>query len=163
MDNSAEARIRELANICAEMNFRLERVEAALGVDAEPAKPRSNVPSSAKAAMTATPIPRIDAGPPRTAQPKRGAGEAFNWLGFTGVGCFILAAVYLIRLSIETAWLTPERQVLLSAVFGILLIACGELNVVRDRRYGSLLAGAGAVILHLTVYGAYFVHSLLAA
>lgn len=87
--------------------------------------------------------------------------EAGQWLGYAGVSCLVLACIFLIRLSIDSGWLTPERQLIISSFFGMSLIFLPFTNLLKDREYISQLPAAGISILHLTVYGAVFYHQLI--
>lgn len=77
-----------------------------------------------------------------------------NWLGVIAIICFVVAAAFIIKLSIASGWLTPERQLGLSALFGIGLIIAGFILLKSDRSYASLLPGAGIIILYLTTFAA---------
>lgn len=82
-------------------------------------------------------------------------------LGWTGATALVLAAAYIIRLAIQSGWLTPERQVALAVITGIILIAIGLLFRNIDRRYASLLPAGGVVILFLSVYGAHLYYPII--
>ncbi len=73
-------------------------------------------------------------------------------LGIIGMLCFVLAASFLIKLAIDSGWLTPLRQLGLAALFGITLILVGLRFRERDVAYLSLLPGTGIVILQMTAY-----------
>ena len=45
-----------------------------------------------------------------------------NWLGFIAVICFVLAGGFIIKLSIDSGWLSCEKRIGLSTLFGIGLI-----------------------------------------
>lgn len=88
------------------------------------------------------------------------------WLGYIAVLCFILAAIFIIKLSVETGWLTPERQIGIAFLFGVGLIGCGLKVLPLDREYASLLPAAGIIVLYLTTFAAhrlYFLWSFQAA
>ena len=84
-----------------------------------------------------------------------------NWLGVVGVICFVLAAAFIIKLSIESGWLTPERQIGLAVLFGLALIGGGFALMRSDSEYASLLPGAGIIVLYLTVFAAHRLYSLI--
>lgn len=84
-----------------------------------------------------------------------------NWLGIVAIICFILAAGFIIKLSIDSGWLTPERQVGLAALLGLFLIGSGFTLLNTDRKYVSLLPGAGVAVLYLTCFAAHQYHSLI--
>ena len=84
-----------------------------------------------------------------------------NWLGIIAIICFVLAAGFIIKLSIESGWLTQERQVGLAALLGLGLIGAGLLISRTDREYASYLPGAGIIILFLTVFAAHRYYALI--
>ena len=75
----------------------------------------------------------------------------------------MLAAVYLIRLAIDSGWLTPERQVGISALSGLVLIALGLWLRKLNQTYAIVLPAAGTVILFLSTYGAHLYYGLIGA
>ena len=84
-----------------------------------------------------------------------------NWLGAIAVICFILAAGFIVKLAIDSGWLTPARQLALAFVFGGSLIGAGFWLEDRDQEYASLLPAAGISILFLTVFAAHRFHNLI--
>jgi uncharacterized membrane protein len=72
-----------------------------------------------------------------------------------------LAAAYLVRLAITAGWLTPVRQVMLTAVLGLTLIGLGFSVRRSNPRYAGLLPGCGVVVLFLADYGAHLYHKLI--
>jgi|CXWL01.1.fsa_nt_gi uncharacterized membrane protein len=78
---------------------------------------------------------------------------AGNALGIIAVVCFILAASFLIKLAVDSGWLTPARQLGLAAMLGTALIAAGLGSSRREAEYSGLLPAAGIVILYLAAYG----------
>jgi uncharacterized membrane protein len=75
-------------------------------------------------------------------------------LGLIGVICFVFAAVYIIKLAIDSGWLTPARQIVLAATLGFSLIGLAFRFKKHDKEYFSYLPAAGIIILYLTVFGA---------
>lgn len=84
-----------------------------------------------------------------------------NWLGIIAVICFILAAGFIIKLSIESGWLTPERQVCLAILFGLSLVGTGFALLKSDHEYASLLPASGVIVLYITAFAAYQYYSLV--
>jgi uncharacterized membrane protein len=82
-------------------------------------------------------------------------------LGWSGAAALVMAAVYLIRLALDSGWLTPERQVGLAVVGGLVLIATGLVLRHADRQYASLLPAGGVVTLFLALYSAHMFYGLL--
>ena len=87
--------------------------------------------------------------------------SATTVLGFGGVAALVLAAAYLIRLAIDTGWLTPTRQIAAAGIFGLALIVSGIALDKRIGRYAALLPAGGVAVLYLTVYGAHVIHRLI--
>ena len=87
--------------------------------------------------------------------------EPGNWLGIIAIICFVLAAGFIIKLSIESGWLTPERQIGIAAMLGFSLIGAGFALLRSDRSYASLLPGAGIIVLYLTAFAAHSYYELI--
>lgn len=139
------------------LNDRLRKVETHLGLrnDAAPAQP-------ATPAQSAAPRPAEGAGPAPAAAPRPDyARRPGNWLGIAAVICFVIAAGFIVQLTIESGWLTPIRQIGLAVVLGLALIGAGFGLRSADREYASLLPAAGVVVLYLSVLAAYGLYHLL--
>lgn len=109
---------------------------------------------SSKAAIPSKEYRKIESSPPL---------DSSGILGVIGIIFVILAGVFFIKITIDSGWLTPMRQVTVAAGAGFAFFLIPQLFPKAEREYGSLLAGAGATILHLTWFGAYFYHSILGA
>lgn len=84
-----------------------------------------------------------------------------NWLGIVASVCFILAAAFIIKLSIVSGWLTHEKQLGLATLLGLALFTAGILISSADKIYASFLPAAGATILYLTCFAAYQYYQLI--
>ncbi len=84
-----------------------------------------------------------------------------NWLALAAVICFVLAAGFIIKLSIESGWLTPARQIGLAALLGFSLIGTGLTLMRQDREYASFLPGAGVIVLYLAAFAAHRYYNLI--
>jgi len=84
-------------------------------------------------------------------------------LGWAGATALVAAAAYLIRLAIDSGWLTPIRQIALAELGGLLLIVSGLVLRRSDREYASLLPAGGIVILFLATYAAHVYFGLIDA
>ncbi len=98
------------------------------------------------AATTAAP----PVGPPilesvRAGWEQRLGARAFLWVGAITLA---LAAIFLVRYSIEEGYLSPEVRVILTALFGFALIAGAERIRPRDDRVSQALAAAGVAALY---------------
>jgi uncharacterized membrane protein len=78
-----------------------------------------------------------------------------------GIGFLLLAAVFFLKLTIDSGWLTPERQVALAALLGLACLLLPHFVSRLADDYGALLSGTGAAVLHVTWLGAYELHHLL--
>lgn len=143
---------------------RLRRIESALGL-------RDEAPAMAPSAPAVNPIPTATSSPMPTpthakkesAPPlsKTVGGSTGLLLGAVAGLCLILAAVLMIKLAIDSGWLTPVRQVWVTTLFGGLCIATAFVRSLSDPRYASILPGIGVAVLNIAVYGAAFVHRLV--
>jgi uncharacterized membrane protein len=84
-------------------------------------------------------------------------------LGWTGATAIVLAMAYLVRLALDTGWLTPERQLALAVLTALALIGAGLWLRHADRVYASLLPAGGLVILFLAIYGAHLYYHFIEA
>lgn len=84
-----------------------------------------------------------------------------NWLGFVASVCFVLAAGFIVKLSIDSGWLTHEKQLFVATLFGMALFAAGIIISNADRVYASFLPAAGAAILYMTCFAAYEYYLLI--
>jgi uncharacterized membrane protein len=131
--------------------------EAAL--EAEPPKP---MPSSA----TTSPAPEHTPEERETLGAlfeRLVAGKLLIWLG--GIA-LVVAAVYLIRYSIELGLVTPQLRMTAAALFGLALLGAGEAarwKMADDPRIAQALVGAGIAVLYATAYGTHILYGLMNA
>ena len=148
--------LSELENRMAAIEARFARLETLLAkptVQAPPAaRPQPPVAASASRASVRTPPP---------AQQRTESQIIGNILGWGGAIALLLAASYLIRLAIDSGWLTPLRQVACAAIFGLMLIGSGFALRRNDREYAGLLPAAGIAVLFVTIYGGHLYHHLI--
>jgi uncharacterized membrane protein len=90
-------------------------------------------------------------------------GRLLVWIG--GIALAV-AGLLLVRYSIELGLATPRVRMIMAAVFGILLLAAGELARSRpgsqlDPRVAQALVGAGILVLYATPYGALVLYQLI--
>ena len=157
----------------AQVEARLEQMERLLpGV---PTTPRADPAVAAVAVETDTHEPKWVSRPPADAltsdrKPRDPAyAEArinsslsvTQILGWTGATALVLAVAYLIRLALDSGWLTPERQLGLAVLSGFALIGAGLKLRAVDRQYASLLPAGGLVILFLSIYGAHLYYHFI--
>lgn len=144
MDERTEQRFKILEE-------RLTQLERMIGVRA---------PIAAPSAQT-QPMPQAAAAPTqRQAEPSSETSSS-RALGTVSAICFVLAGSYIIKLAIDSGWLTPLRQLLLAILFGITLIGAGFALREKDRKYASYLPGAGIAILFACAITSHTVFQLL--
>jgi uncharacterized membrane protein len=87
--------------------------------------------------------------------------SSINWLAILASICFIAAAGFIIQVSIESNFFTPNLQVVLSGVLGITLIGIGLLMMRFDIKYSAYLPASGIVVLFLTALAANVYYPIL--
>lgn len=95
--------------------------------------------------------------PTQSLEQRLGA-RAFVWLG--GI-TLALAAIFLVRYSIEQGYLSPTVRVVLAAVFGLGLIVGGDRLRGRDDRVAQALTAAGAAALYGALFSAVALYGLV--
>jgi uncharacterized membrane protein len=114
---------------------------------AEPPTPAAPPPSTPSSPAPVVEVPAIE--PVKIGWEQRLGARAFIWVGAVTLA---LAAIFLVRYSIDEGYLSPEVRVILAALFGFGLIAGAEKMRSRDDRVAQAMAAAGVASL----YGALF-------
>ncbi len=130
------------------LEARIERIEQRLNP-----KTTNEINSEKKAALAAA--VNVPAG-----QEQEAAHKGGRFLGATAVLCFLFAGGYLIKLALDSGWLTPVRQLGGAVLFGLALIAAGYSLKKKDAPYSSLLPSSGIVILFMSIYGGHLGYRL---
>jgi uncharacterized membrane protein len=109
------------------------------------------------------PPPPAPAWQPETAETKVGweqrlGGRAFIWIGAVTLA---LAAIFLVRYSIEEGYLSPEVRVILAALFGAGLVAGAERLRARDDRIAQAMAAAGVAALYGALFAAVALYEMI--
>ncbi|WIM13205.1 DUF2339 domain-containing protein [Enhydrobacter sp.] len=107
------------------------------------------------------PLPAVEA--PGTAPAKAGweqrlGARAFVWVGAVTLA---LAAVFLVRYSIDEGYLSPEVRVILAALFGFGLIAGAEKVRARDDRVAQAMTAAGVAALYGALFAAVALYGMI--
>ncbi|TMJ28585.1 MAG: DUF2339 domain-containing protein, partial [Alphaproteobacteria bacterium] len=89
---------------------------------------------------------------------QRLGARAFIWIGAVTLA---LAAIFLVRYSIEEGWLSPEVRVILAALFGFALIGGAEKMRTRDDRVAQALAAAGVAALYGALFAAVALYGMV--
>lgn len=104
---------------------------------------------AAAAAVARAPTPSLE---------QRLGARLFVWLG--GI-TLALAAIFLVRYSIEQGYLSPTVRVILAALFGAVLIVGGDRMRGRDDRVAQALTAAGAAALYGALFSAVALYELV--
>ncbi len=89
---------------------------------------------------------------------QRLGARAFIWVGAITLA---LAALFLVRYSIEEGYLSPEVRVILAAVFGFGLIVGAERMRARDDRVAQAMAAAGVAALYGALFSAVVLYGMI--
>ena len=79
--------------------------------------------------------------------------EPASWLlPVIGTICFVLAGIFMVRLAIESGWLTAERQWGLLVFFGIFLAGAGRFWNDTEKDYRAYLTASGIIVLYIAAF-----------
>ena len=110
----------------------------------------------AAASPPAPPTPVVE--PVTVGWEQRLGARAFLWIGAVTLA---LAAIFLVRYSIEEGYLSPEVRVILAALFGFALIGGAEKMRARDERVAQALAAAGVASLYGSLFAAVALYEMI--
>lgn len=158
----------QLEDVLKDFEKRLSSIENQIRNSAASIADMQTIPVKASIAVKLTVPNAIVNSTPTSepAKPNKATGQALDSssvLGLIGIIFVVLAGVFFIKISIDSGWLTPIRQILIAAGTGLTFFFIPQLFSKAAKEYGSLLAGAGVTILHLTWIGAYSYHQILGA
>jgi uncharacterized membrane protein len=114
-------------------------------------------PAEAQVPATPSLVP-LEATPPKAGWEERLGARAFIWVGAVTLA---LAAIFLVRYSIEQGYLSPEVRVILAALFGAGLIAGAERMRARDDRVAQGMAAAGVAALYGALLSAVSLYGMI--
>lgn len=144
MDPETIKRIDELEKKVDYLLARLQPKHVVLENRPEPAvKPSVTTPA---------PGPLHDSRPAYRVSNQGDSLKSVNLLPILAVICFLMAAVFIVRLAIDSGWLTPLNQWGLLTMFGISLVCTGRFFQSVDKDYRSYLSAAGIVVLYIASY-----------
>jgi uncharacterized membrane protein len=156
----------DIAGRLSALEERFARIEARLTGLSVPVRPPAPLQSgfpkpAAGEARAPAPKPPVAGSPARMPDAEERPSLATSVLGWGGAIALVLAAAYLIRLAIDTGWLTPVRQVAFASIAGLLMIGAGFALRGVNRQYAGLLPAGGIVILFLSIYGAHLYYGFI--
>ena len=82
----------------------------------------------------------------------KSSGATVNLLPLLAVICFGLAGIFIVKLALDSGWLTPDRQWGLLSLFGISLVSVSLFFEKIERDYRSFLGAAGVIVLYFAAY-----------
>lgn len=94
---------------------------------------------------------------------KKQANRNFNFLPLIALICFVLAGVFMVKMSIDTGWLTKERQWGLLASFSGVLIAGGLWLFKIEENYRQYLSAGGAILSFVAVFSGHLYFDIYSA
>ena len=149
-----------------DVNARLARLEQRVAeLEAITSRPPARTPVATSGEPAVPPRrfspPRREVEPVAVVPPKKTTltDGAEAWLGqrgllAIGVLALILAAGYLLKLSFDRGWISPELRCLTGVGAGAMIGLLGWRLLPRYRVYGAALVGCGAGICYLAVWAA---------
>ncbi len=143
---------------------RLERIESRLGLTrAEDALVLANDVETAKIEHENNPFMTTVSSDTGDVFPEEGSASApasfevpsvARVLGIGGSLALVSAGVYIIKLCIDSGWLTPERQVILVALAGLALLFSSFFFPKIDQKYATSMSVCGLTLNYLAIGGA---------
>ncbi|MBY0414192.1 MAG: DUF2339 domain-containing protein [Bdellovibrionales bacterium] len=83
-----------------------------------------------------------------------------NFLPILAVICFFLAGIFIVKLAIDSGWMTPVRQWGFLTLFGVALVSFGLFFEKFDKHYRSYAGAAGITVLYLAAYSSFLYFGL---
>ncbi len=142
----------------AAMRSRLDFIEARLEKATQTSsQERHSAPSQPSVTASSSPSePRYAEGSISQTSSDSQSMETGKIMGIIGVVCILLAVAFLIKMTIDSGWFTPQRQVMASFGLGSLLLMAGGFYLKRDESYFSLLFSGGLIVLLLATFGGHY-------
>jgi uncharacterized membrane protein len=98
--------------------------------------------------------------PSTAAKLPQSSSSSLNLLPVLAVICFFLAAIFIVKLTIESGWLTPERQWGLLTFFGIALVGFSLFFEKIENAYRGYAGAAGIIVLYIAAYSVFLYFGL---
>lgn len=135
----------------ADLENKVDQMMKSLNFKSPPPVPTKITPSFKSRDEIPPPIPQA-------AHPK--SSQSTNLLPLLAVICFGLAGVFIVKLAIESGWLTPVRQWALLTLFGVALTGVALLLEKIEKDYRSYAGAAGVIVLYLAAYSSFLYFNL---
>jgi uncharacterized membrane protein len=153
-----------------EIDARLARIEAVLGIHAVPAPVISSPPPIPSPVADAAPppiqyqppsIPRTEPSPPLPA-PALETRIGLNWINIIGVVTLIFGAAFFFKYAVDNNWVGPGARVALGIIAAMASLFFGDLMWKRGQKvFGQGITGLGLALLYLSFWAAFSLYQLL--
>ncbi len=128
-----------------ELEQKIDYVSKILGIN-----------SSAKKTNTTHTAALLPTAPTEIVSAEKPSVAPLKILPILAVICFGLAGIFIVKLAIDSGWLTPVRQWGLLALFGLGLSSFGYFFESIEKSYRSYASAAGIIILFLASYSSFY-------
>ena len=167
-----EARIHRLESRLEWLEMRLSPpgLDEASGVSVAPSAAVEVVAASQPDFAEPIPVAPVPSPPPQSVtvplahDGRPGLEELIGgrWLLFAGIAAIILGISYFVKFAFDNGWISEPLRVTAGVVTGAMLIAGGIGFRVRGvLLFGQALAGAGIVVLYVSIYAALHFYALI--
>jgi uncharacterized membrane protein len=177
-DQATADEIRQLRDLVAQINSRLDALEGKLGPAAAPAPPPVPITEPiAPAAVTPEPeplpettatVPEIEV-PPMPAEEERPAKKGVeweqvlggNWLARIGVLAIIIGIGFFLKYAFDNNWISPSARVILGVIAGLIMLGLGYYWRQRYPIMTRVLSGGGIAVLYLSIFASFATYHLI--
>ena len=146
------------------LSERLDQIERQMAqLQKKPADPittttSSQTPLTSQAKSSSQVVSHLYELPTRTPQAPQ---DYSRLLGVIASICFVLAGLFIVKLAIDSGWLTPPRQLGLSFLFGLSLALTGRFLEKIERDYRIYLSASGVIVLYMAAYSSFLYFKLV--
>ncbi len=151
-----------------DLDTRLQRIEASLGLAAKPAPPPVEVtppplPDVAPAPPEPAPMPvETAASPPPLPQPALETQFGLNWLNRIAIITLLFGVGFCFKYAVDNQWIGPGMRVALGIAAATFSLFLGEWMSLRNQKvFAQGMTGLGLALLYLSFYATFGFYHLL--
>lgn len=154
-----------------ELDARLQRIEASLGLTAKPAPPAVEVtPPPLPNAAPPPPLPpepapvpiETSAPPPPLPEPALETQFGLNWLNRIAIITLLFGVAFFFKYAVDNQWIGPGMRVALGIAAATFSLFIGEWMSLRNQKvFAQGLTGLGLALLYLSFYATFGFYHLL--
>jgi uncharacterized membrane protein len=170
-DQATADEIRQLRDLVAQINSRLDALERRPGPSAEPSPPAVTAPRTPEpAAITreieAPPAPAeavLPAEEKRAQKTEREWEQVLggNWLARIGVLALIIGIGFFLKYAFDNNWIGPSARVILGVIAGLIMLGAGYNWRKRYPIMTRVLSGGGIAVLYLSIFASFATYHLV--